>query len=104
MINAALENTTTMAMGPDNDAVRADSIKYELGIRHREAIEAFLDNVIAIEIFDQFDDLVLQGVDDCLDLRTISKEAFCEGGKRAELTCSGVEMNSIIFCSARVPC
>lgn len=53
MINAALEHTAAMAMSSHFDAMFADDIIDELVVFGREAVKAFLDNMVPIEVLDK---------------------------------------------------
>ena len=55
-------------MGADSDAVEADGFENELSIFRRQVVEALLDDVIAVQILDQWDDLVSQSFDNDLNL------------------------------------
>lgn len=68
MIDTALENTTTMTMSADSDAVLADFVEDELCVLSTEAIETFLDDVIAVQVLDQLYNSVAQSLDDRVDL------------------------------------
>ncbi len=89
-------------MSPNDDTVLADSIEDELGIFGAEMIETLLDDMIAIQVLDQINDLAFQSMDDGLNLANVSDLSYERS--RELLTCPGVEMNSIIFCKALVPC
>ena len=72
MIDTALEDAAAMTMGTDSNAVISHSIKDELGILSRETVQALLDDVIAVEILDKVDNLILESIDDSVDLDNIS--------------------------------
>lgn len=57
-----------MAMGTNNHTIAPDSFVNELGVLGSEAVEAFLDNVVAIQILHQINNVILQRMDDCLSL------------------------------------
>ena len=57
-----------MTMSPDDNAIKSNSVEDELRILGGEAIETFLDYMVAIEVLDQFDNPILQCPDDGLDL------------------------------------
>lgn len=57
-----------MAMSTNNNTIASDSLVNELGIVRSEAIEAFLNNVVAIQILHQINHVILQRIDDCLGL------------------------------------
>ena len=83
VVDATLQHATAMTMGSDRYTVGANSIKYELpiisevlerhrvtylGIFGRETIEAFLNDVIAVQILDKLYHLTIQSIDHRLDL------------------------------------
>lgn len=76
VIDAALEDTAAMAVSADNDAVLANSIEDELGILRLEVVETLLNNMIAIQVLDQVDNLALKRLDNELDLSDVSKRAL----------------------------
>lgn len=47
-----------MAMGADFDAVVTDSFENEIGIARVKLIEAFLDDMVSIEILNKLDNTV----------------------------------------------
>lgn len=75
MIDAALKDTATVAMGTNSNAVSANRAEYELGhvsvltnkvstltylsILCIELVKALLDDMIAIEVLNQLHDLVI---------------------------------------------
>jgi hypothetical protein len=59
-------------MGSDLDQVGSDSIVDELIVVCNELVQAFLDNVVTVEIFDESDDVHRQGVDQGPDLLWLS--------------------------------
>lgn len=68
VIDTALKNAASVAMGADGDTVGSDSIEDELSILRGEMVQALLDDVVAVQVLNQVNDLVLQGVDDDLNL------------------------------------
>lgn len=68
MVNAALKHTATMAVRTDRDAILADSVEDELSIFSLEMVEAFLDDMIAVKVLDESDNIATQCIDDNLDL------------------------------------
>ena len=69
MIDAALKNTAAMAVGTDDDAVLAYGIEDELGLRGLEMVQALLNDVVAVQVLDEVDDLARQRLNDHLGLR-----------------------------------
>ena len=55
-------------MGTNINAVVSNSIKDKLGIIRGELVETLLNNVVAIQVLDEFDNLVAESVDDDLNL------------------------------------
>lgn len=68
VIDAALENTATMAVRTNRDAVLANRIKDELCLQRLEVVQALLNNMVAVEVLDEVDDLARQSLDDHLGL------------------------------------
>lgn len=68
MINAALQNTASMAVGADNDTMSTNSLVDELGLLGVQAVQALLNDVVAIQVLDQIHDMVLQRIDNSLGL------------------------------------
>ena len=52
VVNATLQDATTMAVCANNDTVLADCVIDEFGILGPKAIEAFLDDMVAIQVLD----------------------------------------------------
>ena len=78
------------------------SLSY-LCIFRRKTIQTFLNDMVTIQVLNQFNDPIFESVNDCLNL-TASQVLITLEITAVKLTCSGVEMNSIIFWRARVPC
>jgi len=68
MIDTALKNAAAVAVGSHINTVSSNSIKDKLGVYRRELIEALLDDVVAVQVLNQFDDTVSKSSDDGLDL------------------------------------
>lgn len=84
MIYTALKNTTTVTVSANNNTIISDTIENELyvisiedykgnmtaylRIFWSETIQAFLDDMVTVEILDQFNNSILQGENYCLDL------------------------------------
>lgn len=84
MIYTALKNTTAVTVSANNNTIFSDTIENELyfvsiedykgnitaylRIFWSETIQAFLDDMVSIEILDQFNNSILQGEDYCLNL------------------------------------
>ena len=68
MVDAALEHAAAMAMGANGDAILANSIEDELCILRLQVVQALLNDVVAVQVLNQLDDLVSKRKDDCLDL------------------------------------
>jgi hypothetical protein len=69
MIDATLKNTAAVAVGSDDDTVLAYSVEDELGFRGLEMVQALLDDVIAVQVLDEVDDLARQRLNDHFSLR-----------------------------------
>jgi hypothetical protein len=68
MINAALQDTATVTVGTNFNAVVANGIKDELSIGRGELVEAFLDDMVAIQILNKLHNTEPQGLDDEMNL------------------------------------
>lgn len=68
VVNAALQHAATVAVGTDVDTVASNCIEDELRIERGQLVQALLDDMVAVEILDQLDDLVAQSLDNGLDL------------------------------------
>jgi len=68
VVNATLQDTATMTVGSDINAVGANSIKDELSINGGQLVEALLDDVVAVQILDELDNSVAKSIDDGLNL------------------------------------
>lgn len=122
VVDTTLKDTTAVTMCSHWDAVSANSIENELcnvsmdstsldsnhltnlSILALEAVQALLDDVVTVEVLNQVDNLALKSTDDSGDLQTMSAKNTHVNIDGKRLTCSGVEINSIIFCKALVPC
>jgi hypothetical protein len=91
VINAALQDTASVAVGGDLYTVGCDGIVYELmkaklaGILHRaggsgaylvvlwcKLVQAFLNDVVTVEVLDKHNDMHAEGNDDRMDLAMVS--------------------------------
>jgi len=80
MIDATLNNTATVAVSTNCDAVLSDGIKDELRVLTGEPVETLLDDVVAVEILNHRNNLACQCVDDDLFLLTsitIQRKSAC---------------------------
>lgn len=68
MIDAALEHTAAMSMSSNLDTVVADGIKDELRVSSGELVKALLNDVVAIEILDEFHNSEAESFDDEMNL------------------------------------
>ena len=68
MVNAALENAAAMTMGTHIDTVATDSIKDKLRVDRGEFVEALLDDVISVEVLNQFNHASAKSLGDEVDL------------------------------------
>ena len=68
VVDAALQDAAAVAMSRDLDAVGRDGIVNELVVLRRELVETLLDDVVAVEVLDQNDDVQTQSDDDRVDL------------------------------------
>jgi hypothetical protein len=77
MINAALEHTAAVTMSCDFNAVFADDVIDELIVFSREAMQAFLDDVVSIQVLDEGHHFGPQCIGHSLDLMA-GREVFDE--------------------------
>jgi len=68
MVDAALENTASMAMGTDSQGMGANCIEDELRILGAKVIEALLDDMVAIQVLDETYNILLESTHDGSDL------------------------------------
>lgn len=71
VVDAALEDTAAMAVSTDNNAIFTNSIKNELGIIRLQSVQTFLDDMVAVKVLDELDDLLAEGIDDDIDLEKL---------------------------------
>lgn len=68
VIDATLEHTAAVTMSAHSDAVSADSLEDEGSVDRREVVQALLNNVVAIEVLNEDDDVVAECLHDELNL------------------------------------
>lgn len=68
MVNATLENAASVAVCANDDAMCSYCIEDKLCILSGKPIKTFLNYMIAIQILDQLNDLIIKGTDNSLDL------------------------------------
>lgn len=68
MVDAPLQDATAVTVGANSNAMLAYSIKDELSLCRLEVIQALLDDVVAIQILDEIDDLTRESLNDHLSL------------------------------------
>jgi hypothetical protein len=68
VIDAALDDTASVAVGADLDTVMTDSVEDELSILRRQLVKALLDDMVPVQILDERDDIKLQSFNDELSL------------------------------------
>lgn len=64
VVDAALQDTAAVAVSPNDDTVRTNGIVDELGVPGIETVEAFLDDMVTIQVLHQLDHVVLQSAHD----------------------------------------
>lgn len=69
MINATLQDTTSVTMSSDNDTVDADSAEDEFSILRREMVQTLLDDMVAVDVLDEMNDIIAQSLNDDIPLR-----------------------------------
>lgn len=68
VVDASLQDTTSVSVGSDFDTVGRDGIVDELVVLGDQPVQALLNDVIAVQVLDQADDVQAQGQDDRPDL------------------------------------
>lgn len=68
VVDTTLKDAAAMAVCADIDAVESDRIEDELRVEGGKLVQAFLDNVVTIQILDQLHNLITQGLDNDLNL------------------------------------
>lgn len=68
VINAALEHTAAMSMGANLDTVVTNGIKNKLRVRSGELVKALLDDVVSVQILDEFHNTEAESFDDEMNL------------------------------------
>jgi hypothetical protein len=68
VVNASLKHTAAMAVGRNLHAMSCHSIVNELVILRNEPIEALLNDMITVEVFDKRDNMQRESADNCYDL------------------------------------
>jgi hypothetical protein len=68
MINAALQDTASVAVSTNDEAVVSDGFEDEFGIDRLKVVEALLDDMVAIEVLDESDNILFKGALDRLNL------------------------------------
>ena len=73
VIHTALEDTASVAMSGDLDTVGSNSVVDELVVLGLELVKALLNNVVAVKILDQNDDVQAQSDNDRVNLEPQNK-------------------------------
>lgn len=68
VVDAALKDTATVAVGTNSNAILTNSIKDELSIFGLEVVETLLDDMVAVEVLDKSNDFPAERIDNHLDL------------------------------------
>lgn len=82
MINASLKDAATMTVSANSNAVFTNGIKDELGILGLEVVEAFLDDMVTVQVLNEIDDSVTESVHDGLNLDFVSY--LCKSASEVE--------------------
>ena len=69
MVDAALQDAAAVAVRRDLDAVGGDGVVDELVVLGRELVQALLDDVVAVQVLDEDDDVQAEGDDDGVNLK-----------------------------------
>lgn len=73
VIDAPLQDTASVSVGSDLDAVCGDGVVDELVVLRNEPVETLLDDVVPVEILDQANDVQAEGEDDGSNLVGLSR-------------------------------
>jgi len=68
MINAALKHTASVSVSSDSDHMSTDCVDDELSVGRLQVVETLLDDVIAVEVLNEGDDLTIKSFGDHLNL------------------------------------
>lgn len=68
MIDASLENTTSVTVSSNGNTMLSNRVKDELSIFRSQLVKTLLDDVVSVKILDQFDNLALKSMNDSIDL------------------------------------
>jgi len=68
VVDAALKNTASVTVSTNNDNMGTDSIDNELDVLVLEVVETLLDDMVAVQVLDQADNIAVEGSSDHLDL------------------------------------
>ena len=82
MVDAALEDAATMTVSANSNAVFTNGIKDELGILGLEVVEAFLDDMVTVQVLNEIDNSVTESVHDGLNLDFVSY--LCKSASEVE--------------------
>lgn len=74
MVHATLEYTAAVTMSSNLDTVRSNGIVDELVVFWCKLIKALLNDVVAVEVLDEYDDVQAERDDDGVDLPTRREE------------------------------
>lgn len=64
VVDATLQHTAAVSVSSNFDAFLANCIKDELRVRSSKLVEAFLDDMVAVEVLDELNNTVAKGFDD----------------------------------------
>lgn len=68
VVDTALQNTASMTVSTNNDNIGTNSINNELNVLVLEVVETLLDDMVAVQVLDQADNIAVEGSGDHLDL------------------------------------
>lgn len=83
MVDTTLENAAAMAMGANSQSVLASGIIHKLSIFWTELCQALLNDMVAVEVLDERDDIVTKSGDNCLDLGSVSEQRNMDESNRS---------------------
>jgi hypothetical protein len=74
VVHATLKNTAAVAVSGNLDAVGGDGVVDELVVFRSQLVEALLDDVVAVQILDEHNNVETKRDDDRVDLTTSGQE------------------------------
>ena len=74
VVNTTLKHTASVTVGGDLDTISSNRVVNELVILRRQLIQAFLNDMVAVEILDEHDDVQAESDNDRVNLSASGEE------------------------------